>query len=360
VAGLLLAVWIADAVRRRRIPPSLTAWPTLLAAALAVSTALSTLFSRDPRLSSRHLPGVLLLLLLPVTIDLAEDARRARVLFLTLGATGLGLAAAGFWQYAHRGNDIGNRITAHLSIYMTYSGLVLLSGCLLLGFAFEDRGRGRWLGLAAAAPLGAMLLTFTRNAYVGLLAGLVAYLAWRRPRGLLLLVPVLLVVFWLLPLPIRERVRSIGDTSDESNRDRVAMVHAGGRMIGDFPLFGLGPEMVKRYYPLYRDPDAPRWRVPHLHNNALQIAAANGLPAAAAYLALALGVIVRAARRLRRERRPAVAALLAGALLASVALFAAGFFEYNFGDTEIEMATLIVWAIPFSGATAPEGEAPSD
>ncbi len=66
---------------------------------------------------------------------------------------------------------------------MTYSGLVLLSGCLLLGFAFEDRGRARWLGVAAAAPLGAMLLTFTRNAYVGLLAGLVAYLAWRTPAG---------------------------------------------------------------------------------------------------------------------------------------------------------------------------------
>jgi O-antigen ligase len=138
------------------------------------------------------------------------------------------------------------------------------------------------------------------------------------------------------------------------------MVHAGARMIGDFPLFGLGPEMVKRYYPLYRDADAPRWRVPHLHNNALQFAAASGLPAAAAYLALALGILVHTARRLTRERRPEVAVLLAGALLASAGLFAAGFFEYNFGDTEVEMATLIVWAIPFSSATAPEGAARSD
>jgi O-antigen ligase len=291
-------------------------------------------------------------------MDLASDVRRARLLFLSLGATGVGLAGAGFWQYAHGGNVVGNRITAHLSIYMTYSGLVLLSGCLLLAFAFEERGRRRWIGLAAAAPLGAMLLTFTRNAYVGLFAALVVYLALRRPRGLLLLAPALLFVFWLLPEPIRERVRSIGNLQDESNRDRVAMMHAGARMIGDFPLFGLGPEMVKRYYPLYRDPNAPRWRVPHLHNNAVQFAAASGLPAAAAYLMLALGILVHTARRLSRERRPEVAVLLAGALLASTGLFAAGLFEYNFGDTEIEMATLIVWGIPFSAATAPR-EAPA-
>jgi O-antigen ligase len=86
----------------------------------------------------------------------------------------------------------------------------------------------------------------------------------------------------------------------------------------------------------------------------LQLAAQSGLPAAAAYLALALLVIVHAARRLRRERRPDRTPLLAGVFLASVALFAAGFFEYNFGDTEIQMATLLLWAIPFAPATAEE------
>jgi O-antigen ligase len=158
----------------------------------------------------------------------------------------------------------------------------------------------------------------------------------------------------LLPAGIRERIQSIGDLSDPSNWDRLAMVHAGSRMIADFPVTGLGPDMVKPYYVLYRDPDAARWRVPHLHNNALQLAAASGVFAAAAYLALAVLVGVQAARRLRREARPAPAALLAGSLLVSVALFAAGFFEYNFGDTEIEMATLLVWAVPFAAATAPE------
>jgi hypothetical protein len=38
-------------------------------------------------------------------------------------------------------------------------------------------------------------------------------------------------------------------------------------------------------------------------------------------------------------------------LLAGAALTAFGFFEYNFGDTEVEIATLLVFALPFSAAS---------
>ena len=199
-----------------------------------------------------------------------------------------------------------------------------------------------------------MILTFTRNAYVGTLAAVALYFLVRKPKGLLLLVPALLILFLLVPPPIRARISSIASLNERTNRDRIAMVHAGLRMIREAPLFGIGPEMVKRYYPLYRDEDAPQWHVPHLHNNTLQIAAANGLLAAAAYLALMLLFFARTIALLRRERRPDRATLLAGALLAGAALFVAGFFEYNFGDTEVEMATLLVLAVPFSEATAPE------
>jgi O-antigen ligase len=237
-----------------------------------------------------------------------------------------------------------------MSHYMTYSGLLMIAACLLLGFALEEKGRWRALGLACLLPFAAVLLTYTRGAYVGILVALLFYAAVRRPRALLLLAPALLAVFFLAPPEIRERIRSITDLSDRTNRDRIAMARAGARIVRDYPVLGLGPDMVQAYYPLYRDPDAPRWRVPHLHNNVLQIAASSGVFAAAAYLALAALFLWRAARLLRRERRPERAAIWAGALLAGTALTAAGLFEYNFGDTEVQMATLLVFAIPFSGA----------
>jgi O-antigen ligase len=178
-----------------------------------------------------------------------------------------------------------------------------------------------------------------------------AYLALRRPRGLLLVIPALLAVFLLLPPDVRHRVLSIADPTDRTNLDRIAMARAGARMIADFPIFGIGPELVKPYYTLYRDPDAPRWRVPHLHDNVIQIAAASGVFAAAAYLALLALFFARVAAVLRGSDRAADPdrVLIAGAaFLAVAAASVAGLFEYNFGDKEVLMATLPLLALPFS------------
>lgn len=264
------------------------------------------------------------------------------------------MALIGLAQLAREGTDLQNRIHANLSHYMTLSGLALLSGCVLLAFLFEGRGRVRWLGLAALIPFTAMIFTLTRGAYVGAVAAVIAYLALRRPRGLVLVLPALVVVFLLVPRDVRHRAASIADPSDRTNRDRIAMARAGIRMIADRPIFGFGPEMVKPFYTLYRDPDAPRWRVPHLHDNVLQIAAANGLFAASAYLAILFFFFARTGALLRRSHSGAGAnlgSIVAGAtFLAVAAVSVAGLFEYNFGDKEVLMATLPLLALPFSRA----------
>ena len=348
--GLLLLAWVIRLRRERRVPDSLRSPFVFVVGLFGLFAAVSTAFSRNPAVSARHVTGGLLLLLVPIAMDLIDDLPRARTIVLTLSGSGGLLALLGIWQYLHGGDDLDNRIRGTLSHYMTFSGLTMIAGCLLLGFALEERGRWRWIGLCGAVPLLAVLLTFTRGAYMGILAALVLLAAVRRPRGLLWLAPVLVAVFFLAPAEIRGRIRSITDLSDRTNRDRIAMVHAGARMVADSPIFGLGPDMVQPYYALYRDPGAPRWRVPHLHNNAVQIAAANGLFAAAAYVMVIAVFLARTIVILRRERRPERAAIWTGVLLAGVALTVAGLFEYNFGDTEVEMATLLVFAIPFSKA----------
>ena len=351
VAGLLLFVWIVALRREGRSAGSLRSPFVFLFGVLALLTVLSAAFSRDPAVSARHLAGLSLLLVVPIAMDLVDSAPRARAVCLSLGAMGVLLGLLGIWQFLHGGDDLENRIRGTLSHYMTFAGLEAISGCLLLGIALEERGRRRWIGALAAVPLAAVLLTYTRGAYVGILAALILYAAVRRPRALLILAPAFVAVFFAAPPEIRQRIRSIADLSDTTNRDRIAMARAGSRMVSDRPVFGLGPDMVEPYYPLYRDPDAPRWRVPHLHNNFIQIAAAHGVFAAAAYAAILAAFLVRTVGRLRREKIPGLSAVWAGALLAGAALTVAGLFEYNFGDTEVEIATLLVFALPFSEAS---------
>jgi putative inorganic carbon (HCO3(-)) transporter len=347
----LVAIWLVTGWRLESVRRALAHPLTALAGVFALLVTLSVVFSRDPRASFRAVPGLSLFLLIPITLDLVDTVRRARAVLLAVAASGTGMALFGLAQLARRGPDLQNRIHANLSHYMTLSGLTLLAGCILLAFLFEGRGRERWWSAAAIIPFSAMIFTLTRGAYVGAVAAVTAYLALRRPRGLLLVVPALMAVFLLLPPDVRHRALSIADPTDRTNLDRIAMARAGARMIADFPILGIGPELVKPYYTLYRDPDAPRWRVPHLHDNVIQIAAASGVFAAAAYLALLALFFARVAAVLRGSDRAADSdrALIAGAAFLAVAAGSvAGLFEYNFGDKEVLMATLPLLALPFA------------
>ena len=129
------------------------------------------------------------------------------------------------------------------------------------------------------------------------------------------------------------------------------MVRTGFRIIKEYPLTGVGPDMLIQVYPVYRDPRAVSQLNPHLHNVPLQIAAERGLPALAAWICFVV-VLVRDFIRIRRARdrhRDPVATFLANAGLACVAaMLAAGMFEHNVGDSEFLMLFLLVMTLPYA------------
>ena len=347
--GLLAAGWIATRWREESFRRAIAHPLSAIAGVYVLLVVLSVAFSLEPRASLRALPGLTLFLLVPITLDLVGTEKRARAILLASAASGVGLAVLGLSGLASGGADLENRIRGPLSHYMTLSGLTMMAGCVLLGFLFAGKGRERWLGLLSVVPFTAMVLTLTRGTYVAAVGAVALYLVLARPRILLLFVPALVAIFYLSPPDVRDRAASISDPTERTNRDRIAMARAGGRMIADRPVFGMGPELVKPYYTIYRDPDAPRWRVPHLHNNLLQIAAASGVFAAAAYLALLAMFFARTVRGIRAERRNVVGA---AAFLAITGLSVAGLFEYNFGDSEFQMLFLVLITLPFAAQRA--------
>jgi O-antigen ligase len=159
------------------------------------------------------------------------------------------------------------------------------------------------------------------------------------------------------------RVASIVSLKDPTNRDRLAMLREGRHMISAHPLTGVGPNMVLRVYPQYRDPEAVEKLNPHLHNVPVQIAAERGLPALAAWAWFVLRLAIELARRFRAGRNRFLAA---AALAAMIAMLSAGLFEYNFGDSEFLMLFLIIVALPLAadstdpahGRAASGGHAP--
>src|SRR5678815_2154027 len=90
------------------------------------------------------------------------------VLIITLGAVS---AAIGIVQYSLLQFDtLGRRPEGTLN-YMTYSGDLMLVVCLAAAqLVYERRGRS-WPALVMPALVVALVVTFTRNAWVGVLAG---------------------------------------------------------------------------------------------------------------------------------------------------------------------------------------------
>ena len=348
-ANILLSAtalgWIVMMVRDKARPAAPAFFLPLVA--YAAATLLSSAFSSDRATSFIDDKQLVLFAIVPLVYSIARG-RRAALAVDVIVSVGAASAAYGIVQYTvlHYDN-LGRRPEGALTHYMTYSGILMLVICAAVArVVFGSRDR-TWPALVLPALLVALVLTFTRSAWVGASVAIGLLLTLRDFRLTALLPIVLAVAFVLSPQAITTRMTTMFSTKDPSNQDRLAMMEIGSKMIADHPLTGVGPNMVPRLYAQYRPSYAVNPVNPHLHDVPLQIAAERGLLALAAWLWFLVALTV-AAFRLYRTQVPRT--LAAAALAAIGGMLAAGFFEYNFGDSEFLMMFLVIVTLPFAAA----------
>ena len=345
VAQILLGVaalcwFVSHLTRRERLEAPAFFWPLVGYAAL---TLLSAGFSRDPVVSVTDCKQLSLFLLIPVVYDFARGARARTMLtvILTIGAVS---AIVGIVQYAILNYDLGRRPQGTLSHWMTYSGTLMLVICAAVARLLHDTRDRAWAAVVMPALVAALMLSFTRSAMVGVAAG-VGVLLLLRDLRLVALLPILTAaVIAISPAALTDRIYSTFDLTDPTSRDRVAMLQAGVAIVKDYPLTGVGPEMVGQVYPEYRVSGAVQDNNLHLHNVPMQIAAERGIPALLMWLWF-VGAALFALRPLLERRHRVLAATAIGAI---VAMLTAGLFEYNFGDSEFLMLFLVLVTLPFA------------
>ena len=333
--------------KRRRLAFPAFFWPLLVFAGLSL---VSSFLSVNPGMSLMDSKDLLLFLIVPLVYTTIVQKEELRLVVNAVLVSSLASSLYSLYGYFFLAYP-GERVKGFMGHYMTQAGLLLLFGSLALGTIFFGRGKmrlvwGAGLGLAAAA----LVMTLTRSGWIGLAAGLCLIVLLWRPKALIL-VPLLAgLVFIVSPQTVKKRALSIFSLRGASNRERVQYFNAGMKIIRDFPLFGTGPDTVDMVFqnPKYGLGDSAKRNV-HLHNNFLQIAAERGIVALAAWAAFIvwafsqLGRIVK--NRTNKKSRPDP--LAAGALAALAAFVVAGFFEYNFGDSEVVTLLLLIVTLPF-------------
>ncbi len=351
ITGLL---WLAVVIRgheRFEVPGMF--WPL---AAYAGATLIASVFSVDPRTSLIDCKQLLLFFIVPIAYRLLPGRRALTVvdLIITAGAISavIGIVQFGILEF----DSLGQRPRGLLGMYMTYSGQLMLIACTAAARVLFRKDDRLWTALVMPALIAALAATLSRNAWVGACVG-IGILFVIRDFRLVALLPVVAAIFLAFaPSAMTDRLYSsfrikhmrhdtaATEASLLSNRDRLAMARSGLHIIKDDPLTGVGPDMVIKVYPHYRDPSAVQQLNSHLHNVPLQIAAERGLPA----LAVWLWFIVTLLRDFIRKRKTGIPSLNHGALAVTVAMLSAGMFEYNFGDSEFLMLFLVLVTLPYA------------
>ena len=347
-----------DSLRRHPLAPPFLAFIGL--------TLLSAAFSGNPGWSFWIARDLLRIATFGVVLLCTHDSRHAVRLWqaflaaLTLmAAYGLGQAyVCGARPAALPGAWLSEicthtqRVRGPFSIYMTFGGVLFLGVLFFLAYLANVPWRRAWWMLPGSVlTLAALAFTYSRNAWLGLTAGVLGLLLTaRRTLPIFGILGALLVVGAVtMPGQVAERARSVANLEDQTLRDRVAMWRAGLSMVAEHPLLGVGPGEVRTWYQHYRRPEAIRQSTGHLHNSPVQIAAERGLPALGAWVWLWVVFFREGWRILRRVGRDApIRRALVCASLAGVAGFlVAGLFEHNFGDAEVVMVAYALMAQPW-------------
>ena len=240
---VLAGIWLAAPAAHAGRPPAPPFFAPLAAYA-AWTLLVSVPFSLAPLTSLVESREVLLFLVAPVVHRLArgERARTVVTVILAAGAVNaaIGVVQYGVLQYDH----LGQRPSGSMGHYMTYAGLLMLILCAAVSrLLFDARGRAPALVVLPALSI-ALVVTLTRSAWIGTAAG-IGLLLVLRDRRLLAAAPAAAVLFLAVaPAQVTDRVYSIFDLRNATNRDRLAMVTAGTGMVRDHPLTGVGPGLV--------------------------------------------------------------------------------------------------------------------
>lgn len=331
--------------------------------AFAAATLLSAFRSENPAASLVDARGLLLFAVLYVLLEALPDVDAAdkfltRLFLLLAIHAGLSVIQVALCprepvrlavlaRFFHR----CDRAHGFFSIYMTLAGVLTLVLLATLPRLIGRTGeRQRWMLPAWAISGLGLVLTLTRGAWLGFVAGAIALSLYLRRFSVLVAIAAVLLGILLLPAgPLEHRIRSFADPSDPTMRERLLMWQSGLAIIRDHPLTGVGPGQVKAVFPRYALPEAHRKTTSHVHNTPLQITAERGLLGLAAWLWIWSAFFLRGARLLRRIG-PAQARewrLVAGSLVAIVGFLVAGLFEHNFGDSEVVMVAYAVMVLPF-------------
>jgi len=278
--------------------------------------------------------------------DVNQFKRLIRILILITTIAG----AYGIFQHLTRIDFFGNvkylnlafaRSPGFFNSPMTFGNYVLLLLPVVIGMSSYARlGKERRVLLASGLIiLAAIIFTYTRGVWLGLIGGLIFMAILRSKRLLLIVVTGILVCsISVVVFPSSRFARRVMETfkSGRPVGDRIYFLEGGLKIIRDYPITGVGWEGFRRVYPRYKPSEAGESGC-NAHNNFLDVAVDSGLLGLGIFIWLLLTIYKVGFQIFKRLDDGYFKGIAWGFLGSLTAFLVAGMSQYNFGDSEVVM-----------------------
>jgi O-antigen ligase len=297
------------------------------------------------------------------------------LLVLITSATLAGLF--GLYQAWETNVHIGTRVEGTLSVYMTFAGILMMVGLLVLARFLYGHPKEVWLLPCLGVILACLLFTLTRQAWFGFLAGTFFLLCVWQKKFLLTLPFLFAVLAFVSSESIRSKVKIISipdagpsytsfgssfsanlkfriqrvfDGKDETFLIRKVLWQGGWEIFKDHPLTGCGFRCVDKLHSKYPDPTGWIQRLRGMHNNFIQLAVDTGVLGLFTWCGIWFYFFVMLYKRFAElDGDLNEKGVILGGGAAAIGFLAGGFFETNMYDSEVAMTLYFIMALPFSG-----------
>ncbi|HDL18452.1 MAG TPA: hypothetical protein ENH29_05310 [Bacteroidetes bacterium] len=319
---------------------------TLPVLSLFVVAVLATIFSLSPADSLYNLRKFLLIPIVFLIPGLIKTKKELIVLVAVFLGTAFLMALFGTGKYLYTS---WNKVIATQSTTMTWGAMSLF---FVLGwaslFAVLKDFRFRIISVAALIPqIAALILSYVRGSYLGMLAGLLVIGFLKQKKLMLYLFIVIIILLMLFPGSVWQRVKSIPDLNVGSTQVRLNQWRDSIGIFKDYPVLGVGwidlHDVHIAHAPPGADLSRQEFQIGHFHNNYIQILMIFGIPGLLIFLWLCWALLRQEWNIFRKTAKDDfLQAVSLFAFAGTVGFMINGFFDWTFGDEEVVM---ILWFV---------------
>lgn len=297
----------------------------------------------NPQHSFRELSSEILLFmiffLVVNNLDYPKAQKLIRLLFIVVALTAFYGVVKFFVVHEER--------LSSTKWYMTYGGYIMIAMLFFLPSLLisKEVNTKRYLHWTAFVLMfAALVLTFTRGAWIGFIIGCF-FILWHYKRRwikgfILCLIAVVFCTFLLFPrAKLTRRINQIIEVDSWGGRPEMWLVAL--KIIHDRPLFGVGLDnyryTVQKYLP---EEDPKTTSFCHAHNHYLHIASERGLIGLGTFLFIWYTIFILAYRIYRNTNEVDIHSVVLGIMGALVGFLTEGLSENIYGDSEVRM---LIW-----------------